>query len=73
MQRINHALKRGDIAGILEIEASYGSKESWFSGQDERGLLEFIEQDIQRVKHEIHLLKQQVNRIKKEIKLISPS
>ncbi len=67
MQRINLAYKRLDIGELLEIETSYGSRDILLSQPDERGILDFLEEDIERLKHEIHLLKQQLVRVKKEI------
>lgn len=73
MQRINLAYKRGDIAELIEIDANYCLNNNLTFHEDERGILEFMEQDIERIKHEIYLLNQQLVRTKKEINEINKS
>lgn len=72
MQRINQAYKRGDIAELLEIEAQYVTIDQ-APEENEEGLADFLQKQIDRMDSEVQLLEDQVNRTKTEIKNINRS
>jgi hypothetical protein len=72
MQRINEAYRTGDIATLVEIEHTYATLDT-LPGEDEAGLADFLQKQINALTSEIELLHNQLARITAELGNINRS
>jgi hypothetical protein len=72
MQRINEAYKRNDIAELLEIEKQY-SLELTQPENGEVNVIDWLQEQINRIQQQITLLEDQLSRLKSEARKIQRS
>jgi hypothetical protein len=72
MQQINEAYSKGDIAALIDIENKYAALNT-LPVEDEAGLADFLQKQIDALTHEIDLLHNQLERITAELTNINRS
>jgi hypothetical protein len=72
MQRINEAYSRGDIAALIEMENQYASFDS-LADENQTGLADFLQKQIDALSREVELLHNQLERITVELNNINRS
>jgi hypothetical protein len=72
MQRINEAYSRGDIAALIEIENKYAALNT-VPDENEAGLADFLQKQIDTLSKELDLLHNQLDRVTAELNNINRS
>jgi hypothetical protein len=73
MQNINEAYGKNDLAALLALEEQYAAFDFTLPTIEESSIIQFLNQQIDRLKSEITLLGEQLKRTNTEIKTLSNS
>lgn len=73
MQNINEAYSKNDLGALLALEKQYAAFDFTPPAIEQSSILQFLNQQIDRLQSEITLLQQQINRTKAEIAALSNS
>lgn len=67
MHQLNAAYEKNDLSTLLHIEAQYATMDFTLPNENESGILDFLERQINKLDTEISLLTQQLLRTKAEL------
>lgn len=73
MQHLNNAYEKNDLGALLELERQYDNIDFTLPTLEENAVLNFLNQQIDRLQSEMFLLEQQISRTKDEITALKNS